>query len=112
MAQVKIVLNRGYIMLSKNLMKILILMCIFTSSIHLTAMFRHIKQTTPHFSTPISATTKQKIKEIEVQRAQEDAEIQRLEKQTEEEIATLQIKAQRLKQCYDLMILIDDTEKV
>ena len=33
-------------------------------------------------------------------------------KETEEEIATLQIKAQRLKQCYDLMILIDDTEKV
>src|SRR5579871_5558045 len=119
-------------MLSKNWVKGLILIYIFAPSIHLTAMFRHIKQTTPHFTTPISASTKQKIKEIEAQRARgqaeakriqeekeaeakkirEDVEAQRLQKETKEEIETLQIKSQRLKQCYDLMLLLDDTEKI
>lgn len=99
-------------MLSKNGIKILILIYIFAPSIHLTAMFQYTKQTIPRFAKPIATATHQKTESPESKEPQEETEAQRIQKKTEEEIVTQQSKAQRSKQCYDLMLLIDDTETI
>lgn len=65
-------------------------------------MFRYTKQAIPRFTKPIATATTQKVESVENEKIQEE----------ENEIETLQLKSQRLKQCYDLMILIDDTEAI